>query len=164
MAEHAVETGSTHGHDADRRRGWLAVLARASTAELERAWHGLVPTPRYRMLRMAETGLVMIRGRIGGGGSPFNLGEMTMTRAAVQILDDRGEPIATGLGHVAGRVERKAELVALFDAMLQDPRRGPALAQGLIASLAARQAEQKAAEAGRIATSRVEFLTMVRGE
>ena len=41
--------------------------------------------PRYEELRTAETGLVMLRGRIGGDGAPFNLGEATVTRAAVRL-------------------------------------------------------------------------------
>src|SRR5215510_495097 len=102
------------------RQRWLAVLAKAPLARLEAAWDALADKPRYRMLRQAETGLVMVRGRIGGTGQPFNLGEMTMTRAAVQLIDPSGAIGPTGFGHVAGRSARHAELVALFDALLQD--------------------------------------------
>ena len=38
-----------------------------------------------RVRDRAETGLVMLRGRIGGDGAPFNVGEATVTRAAVQL-------------------------------------------------------------------------------
>jgi alpha-D-ribose 1-methylphosphonate 5-triphosphate synthase subunit PhnG len=103
------------------RRRWLAVLAKARVGDLEAAWASLADKPRYRVLRRAETGLVMMRGRIGGTGQPFNFGEMTMTRAAVQLLDDANDASRTGFGHVAGRSARHAELVTLFDALLQDP-------------------------------------------
>src|ERR1700731_2804267 len=73
------------------RPGWLAVLAKAKVGELQAAWDALGDKPRYRVLRPAETGLVMLRGRIGGTGQPFNLGEMTMTRAAVQLVAADGE-------------------------------------------------------------------------
>ena len=71
---------------------------------------------RYRVLRGPEAGLVMVRGRAGGGGAPFNLGEMTATRCTV-----RTEAGFVGHAYVAGRNERQAELAALADALLQDP-------------------------------------------
>ena len=58
----------------------------------------------------------MVRGRAGGGGAPFNLGEMTATRCTVRT--DGG---FVGHAYVAGRDERLAELAALVDALLQDP-------------------------------------------
>ena len=50
-----------------------------------RALRAVAEPVDYVELRAAETGLVMLRGRIGGDGDPFNLGEATVTRAAVQI-------------------------------------------------------------------------------
>ena len=67
-------------------------------------------------MRGPETGLVMVRGRAGGSGSPFNLGEMTVTRCTVQL----GSGTA-GHAYIAGRDERQAELAAVADALLQDP-------------------------------------------
>jgi alpha-D-ribose 1-methylphosphonate 5-triphosphate synthase subunit PhnG len=142
----------------------LAVLVKASILELETAWQALDDQPLYRMLRRAETGLVMVRGRIGGNGQPFNLGEMTMTRAAVQLIDHSGEVTRAGFGHVAGRSARHAELVALFDALLQDPARHDGIATSVVEPLAARQQAAKAATAAKITASRVDFLTMVRSE
>lgn len=146
------------------RQAWLAVLAKASVAELEAAWDGLAEKPGYRLLRPGETGLVMLRGRIGGTGAPFNLGEMTMTRAAVQLIGAAGEVSQTGFGHVAGRSARRAELVAVFDALLQDPARHAAIDAAVIAPLAARQLAAKAAQQAKVAASKVDFFTMVRGE
>src|SRR4051812_28913485 len=103
--------------DIGRRRHWMGVLARATRAELEAAWASLLPQPRYTLLRKSESGLAMVRGRAGGTGAPFNLGEMTMTRCAVR-LDDR--PPTTGLSFISGRDPRRAELAALFDALLQN--------------------------------------------
>src|SRR5262249_2358538 len=120
--------------------------------------------PRYRTLRPSETGLVMVRGRIGGTGQPFNLGEMTMTRAAVQLVDATGAVTHTGFGHVAGCSAKQAELVALFDALLQDPDRHDELISGVVEVLAARQAAAKDAYAEKLAATKVDFFTMVRGE
>ncbi|HWB51761.1 MAG TPA: phosphonate C-P lyase system protein PhnG [Stellaceae bacterium] len=146
------------------RQSWLAVLAKAPVAALEAGWQALGDKPDYRTLRPGETGLVMVRGRIGGTGQPFNLGEMTMTRAAVQLLDRDGKVTWTGFGHVAGRSARRAELVALFDALLQDPARHDAIERTVVAPLAAQQEAAKAAQAGKVNASRVDFFTMVRGE
>ena len=146
------------------RRTWLAVLAKASLPQLEEAASRLGEAPRFRRLRATETGLVMVRGRIGGTGQPFNLGEMTMTRAALQLLDPAGAPLQTGFGHVAGRSARKAELVALFDALLQDPTGRGWITEMAVRPLAEAQVATKNARAAAVAASKVEFFTMVRGE
>jgi alpha-D-ribose 1-methylphosphonate 5-triphosphate synthase subunit PhnG len=148
---------------ADRQR-WLAVLAKAAVAELETSLAEVGDTPVYRVLRHGETGLVMVRGRMGGSGGPFNLGEMTMTRAVVQLIDDSGEATYTGFGHVAGRSARHATLVALFDALLQDPIRHDEIADRVVKPLAMRQQAAKTAAAAKVAASKVDFFTLVRSE
>jgi alpha-D-ribose 1-methylphosphonate 5-triphosphate synthase subunit PhnG len=144
------------------RQCWSAVLALASLDELEGAWVALADRPEYQLLRPTETGLALVRGRIGGTGQPFNLGEMTMTSAAVQ-LRTTGAGAVTGFGHVAGRQVRRAELVAVFDALLQMPERHDAVTRRVVAPLAARQCAAKAAAANKIAASKVEFFTVARG-
>jgi alpha-D-ribose 1-methylphosphonate 5-triphosphate synthase subunit PhnG len=101
----------------------------------------------------------MARGRAGGTGQRFNLGEITVTRCAVQSADG-----LIGHGYVAGRDRRKAELVASFDALLQAPGRRPMLLERVVEPLAAVQAEARAATARKAAATRVEFFTMVRGD
>jgi alpha-D-ribose 1-methylphosphonate 5-triphosphate synthase subunit PhnG len=137
----------------------MSVLAQAPVGEIEAHWRALANPPPYRMLRWPETGLVMVRGRAGGTGVRFNLGEMTVTRCAVQL-----EGGAVGLAYVRGRDRRHAELVALFDALLQDPARREALDRAVVTPLAAAQAARRHAAAERVAPSRVEFFTMVRGD
>ncbi len=146
------------------RQRWLAVLAKTPLDELEAAWEALADKPAYRALRPGETGLVMVRGRVGGTGQPFNLGEMTMTRAAVQLLDAAGGVTWTGFGHVAGRSARRAKLVALFDALLQDPARHDLIERAVVAPLAARQEAARTMQAAKVTASKVDFFTMVRGE
>lgn len=102
--------------------------------------------------------MVMLRGRVGGTGDAFNLGEATVTRCAMRI----GQ--ALGLGYVLGRDRRLAELVAAFDALLQDPARHAELMREVVEPLAAEQAREREAQSRRHASSRVEFYTMVRGE
>lgn len=146
------------------RRHWMGVLAAAVPEALERAWESLGERPDYSLLREPQTGLVLVRARMGGDGARFNLGEMTMTRCAVTVGDGSGGEAVMGLGYVAGRQARKAELAAVFDALLQDPARRRELMERVIAPLAAAQRARRAARAASAEPTRVEFFTMVRGE
>jgi len=141
------------------RRRWMSVLAQATGAEIERAWQALPERPEYRVVRRPEVGLVMVRGRAGGSGAPFNLGEMTVTRCTVDLPSGMA-----GHGYVAGRNARHAELAAVFDALLQDPVLTTRLEEAVIAPLEAGQRERRRQMAARSAPTRVEFFTLVRGD
>lgn len=141
----------------------MAVLAKARPAELEDAWSRLRQRPDYEILRAPETGLVMVRGRIGGSGAPFNLGEMTMTRCAVRLRAEAGGDPAVGFGHVAGRDKRHAELAAAFDALLQIAPERARIRADVIDRLSAAQRSRKDDAAARAAPTKVDFFTMVRG-
>jgi alpha-D-ribose 1-methylphosphonate 5-triphosphate synthase subunit PhnG len=145
--------------EADRAH-WMSTLSRCDPSRLEAAWTGLDRQPGHSWLRPPEIGLVMLRGRAGGTGQPFNLGEMTMTRAVV-LIEEGG--LITGFGYVAGRAPRHAELAALFDALLQDENRRTALLSELIAPLAAEARMANENRAKDVASTRVDFTTMVRG-
>jgi alpha-D-ribose 1-methylphosphonate 5-triphosphate synthase subunit PhnG len=137
----------------------MSVLATAEPASLEAFREGLDPPPGYDVLRRPETGLVMVRGRAGGTGMRFNLGEIPVTRCAVVLHDG-----TVGHAYVGGRDLRHAELAALYDALLQsDPRRADIEAR-LIEPLAAFRQARRQAAAARSVPTRVEFFTMVRGE
>jgi alpha-D-ribose 1-methylphosphonate 5-triphosphate synthase subunit PhnG len=135
----------------------MAVLAKAPTDALVRAWEAMSGKPAYRHLRRPETGLVMVRGRAGGTGQRFNLGEMTVSRCAVAL-----ENGIVGHGYVAGRDRRKAELAAIFDALLQDSDRRAEVEALVTRPLSEAQAARKAERRRKAAATRVEFLTMVR--
>ena len=151
-----IDTTMTAAPAAPRRR-WLAVLARAQVAELESAHRAFVRTP-HQTVRAAEGGMVMLRGRIGGNGDPLNFGEATVTRCAVRV----GERL--GVGYALGRDRRKAELIAVFDALLQDPSQQAQLQHAVVDPLAARQQDARAAQSRAAASSKVEFFTLVRGD
>ena len=142
----------------DARRRWMSILAQAQPEELESRWRE-VAAPPHRILRRPETGLVMVRGRAGGTGARFNVGEVTVTRCAVEL-----EGGAVGVAYVRGRNQRHAELAALLDALLQDKDRRECLEQAVVEPLAVAQAARRRAAAERVAPSRVEFFTMVRGD
>ena len=137
------------------RRHWMAVLARASAQEIEAGLIRDAPLPTWTVIRGPEVGLAMVRGRVGGAGAAFNLGEMTVTRCTVRL--DGG---LDGHAYVAGRDERKAELAAVADALLRDPDRSGALREVLIAPLAAAQAEARHERAEKAAATKVDFFAM----
>jgi alpha-D-ribose 1-methylphosphonate 5-triphosphate synthase subunit PhnG len=139
---------------AERRR-WMAVLARASGEEIAKCLAARAPLPTYTRLRGPEAGLVMVRGRVGGGGGAFNLGEMTVTRCTV-----RTESGLIGHAYIAGRDARQAELAALVDAMLQDPQSAPALQADVIRPLASVQQQQRDDIAAKAAATQVQFFAM----
>jgi len=140
--------------NAERAR-WMGVLARAGAAGIEARLADAPPLPPHARLRGPETGLVMVRGRAGGDGAPFNLGEMTVTRCAVRLGDG-----TVGHAYLAGRDARGAELAAALDAALQDPARRPALMAAVVEPLAAAQAAARDATARKAAATRVHFLAM----
>ncbi|MBX3503183.1 MAG: phosphonate C-P lyase system protein PhnG [Alphaproteobacteria bacterium] len=142
----------------DARRSWLAVLARAERTKLEEALSGLSPRPRWRVVKPAESGLAMVRGRAGGAGQQFNIGEMSVARCVVQV-----EGGAVGVGYVAGRDRRKAELVAVLDALLQDGPFVERLKRDVIVPLADRQEASRRQVLSKAAATKVDFFTMVRG-
>jgi len=144
-----------------QRRERMALLARASLDELTAAWGSLSERPSLRALRGPEIGLVMLRGRIGGGGAPFNLGEATVTRASVALDDGSGGP--AGHAVVLGRAPEKARLAAAFDALAEAGREQAAIA-ALIAAARDRLAAEREVERRRTAATKVDFFTLVRGE
>jgi alpha-D-ribose 1-methylphosphonate 5-triphosphate synthase subunit PhnG len=140
------------------RREWLSVLAKARSAEVIAAWEALAERPGYTALRAPELGLVLVRGRMGGLGDAFNLGEMTVTRAAVRL--ESGE---TGLAYVAGRERRHAEIAAAVDAMMQSETLRPQVEQPVVARLQRAQEERRTLAARKAAATTVDFFTMVTG-
>jgi alpha-D-ribose 1-methylphosphonate 5-triphosphate synthase subunit PhnG len=146
-------------HDNGPRRRAMGAVAAADRGFLEEAWDGFAARPEWSWLRKPESGLVMVRGRTGGGGAPFNLGEVTVTRCAVSL--ETGE---AGFAWIMGHDAEKARLAALFDALWQrDDRRPDVETQVVEPALQAREAEDQAS-AERTAATRVDFFTMVRGE
>ncbi|NCO85833.1 MAG: phosphonate C-P lyase system protein PhnG [Rhodobacterales bacterium] len=140
------------------RQHWLGLLARAPAGRLDALCRAAQVPRAGTWLRRAEIGTVMLRGRAGGTGAPFNLGEITVTRAAVELPGG-----TVGHGHVQGRDKAAAEWAALVDALMQTDAAGrlrPAILDPIAAELAATAADR----AARAAATRVEFFTLVRGE
>ncbi len=144
--------------DIARRKAAMAVLAHAAAAEIRACLEG-VALPAYEKLREAESGLVMVRGRVGGDGAPFNLGEATVSRAAVRLAT--GE---VGFGYALGRNSEKALMIALCDALVQSSELAEVVEDRVIAPLRAALTADRQQKAARTAATKVDFYTMVRGE
>lgn len=140
------------------RKRSIGLLAKATRQELEAAYEAIDAAPAHDVVRGPETGLVMVRGRIGGGGEAFNLGEATVSRATIQLSS--GE---VGHGQVLGTDGRKALLAALFDALGQAEGHASSVA-AFVDGIAARIAAEDLKRAEQTAATRVDFFTMVRGD
>lgn len=141
------------------RKRAMALLARALAPEMAEPVERLWPRCEARDLKPIETGLVMLRGRIGGDGAPFNVGEATVTRAVVEL--PTGE---RGYAHVLGRDGARARLAAVVDALWQKPEARADIEATILAPIAARIAAEKAKTRAETAATRVDFFTLVRGE
>ena len=141
-----------------RRHQAMAVLAHATSSAIAGHLDALT-VPAHEDLREPENGLVMLRGRIGGDGAPFNLGEATVSRAAVRLSS--GE---VGFGYTLGRDRDKARLIALCDALIQTDEFAGAVETNVLAPLRAGIEAERAQQAAQTAATKVDFYTLVRGE
>jgi alpha-D-ribose 1-methylphosphonate 5-triphosphate synthase subunit PhnG len=139
------------------RAQWLSVLAHAPRELLQRHVQSLPPL-QFDVLRAPETGLAMLRGRIGNRGDRFNVGEATLTRCVVRHRD--GGAAHVGIGYALGRDPERVDWIARLDALLQHPRWHDALQAKVIAPLAAESARRRARQQRETAASRVQFFNL----
>lgn len=152
-------SATTGPGDASERQRAMTAFAVATADFLRTHWIAITGDAEATPVRGPEVGLIMLRGRVGGGGGPFNLGEASVTRASVRLA-------AGEIGHamILGRDPDKARLAALFDAGWQraEWRRridAEVVRPALEAEAAADKTRGEETEA-----TRVDFFTMVRGE
>lgn len=148
----------TDDANAPRRRA-MAAFAEATAGELAGALEPHLADAAPTDLRRPEAGLVMVRGRIGGDGAAFNLGEATVCRASVRLADG-----TVGHAYRLGRDTGAARLAAVADALWQRDDRRAAIERDLVGPVEARLAAERDAASRRAAATRVDFFTMVRGD
>lgn len=144
--------------DIQSRQQWMAVLAKALWSNLEEMWKDVPFSSAYTLLRKPETGLVMVEGRTGGSGAPFNLGETTVTRCSVGLQS--GE---VGHAYIVGRNYQHAEIAAICDALMQGERHMEII-RDVIDPLKRLASAAVAKQSAKTATTKVDFFTVVRGE
>ena len=145
--------------DQAARKAVMAALAQSPREEISRLWQEAGLPQEAEVLRGPETGLVTVRGRIGGGGAPFNVGEATVTRATVRLPSGH-----VGHAYALGRDREKARLSAIADALWQDTAYRHTVEERLLAPLQTALAESDARRRAETAATKVDFFTMVRGE
>lgn len=142
------------------RKARLSALAKAPSNRLAALWAEWCDThgaPGHAVLRKPEIGTVMVRGRAGAVGAPFNLGEITVTRTSVEI-----EGGIVGHGYVQGRDKEAALAAALVDALGQTDK-ADSVDRVLVQPLM-NEAEQRAnVRAEKAAATKVDFFTLKRG-
>jgi len=154
MAERTPQSPET-----EIRRRALGLLVRATPEELQAPLAEFWPGLSVRDLKPPEAGLVMLRGRAGGDGAVFNLGEASVARAIVEL--DSGE---RGIGHLLGRDLDQARRIAIFDALGQRLNDRARVDEKVLAPIAARLQAERQRHAAETAATRVDFFTLVRGE
>lgn len=143
------------------RKARLSLLAKVPADRMTALWSDWLKgaeAPAHHLLRGPEVGAVMVRGRAGAVGAPFNLGEMTVARCSVRLASG-----AVGHGHVQGRDKEAARIAAMIDALCEDGQ-SAALETAILSPLRAEAEALKASRAAKAAATKVEFFTMVRGE
>lgn len=140
------------------RQDWMGLLACAPEGRVAALLAEAALSEPVTWLRQPEIGSVMVRGRAGGTGSAFNLGEMTVTRCALRL-----ECGAVGHGYVQGRRKVDAEAAARVDALMQTER-AEGIETSVLEPLRNEESARKTARHQKAAATKVEFFTMVRGE
>ena len=140
------------------RKEWLSLMATSNGARLAALWEAMGLTPDFTMLRQPEIGAVMVRGRAGGTGNAFNLGEMTVTRTSLRLADG-----TIGHGWCQGRDKTQARTIALVDALMQC-HEAEMIETRIIAPLRIDHKARHTARAERAAATKVDFFTMARGD
>ena len=142
----------------EARQRWMSRLARADGVRLAALWDAAALSPNYDMLRAPEIGAVMTRGRAGGDGAAFNLGEATATRCSVRLQS--GEE---GHAYALGRDKRKARISALCDALMQTDA-ADHVRTHILSPLESEETARREDQARKAAATKVEFFTMTRGD
>lgn len=142
----------------DARKRWMGLLAKAHSGQAAVLLDGLMARPDFAWLRPPEVGAVMVRGRAGGTGAPFNIGEMSVTRACLQLTDG---PV--GHAYIQGRNKADAEVAALIDALMQTDA-SPIIQEHVLDQLEAKAIAKRNTRAAKAVATKVDFFTLARGE
>ncbi|WP_245496296.1 phosphonate C-P lyase system protein PhnG [Lichenibacterium ramalinae] len=142
-----------------RRRAMGALACMPAGLLAQRYAEVTASAPPALAVRGPEVGLVMLRGRAGGGGAPFNLGEASVVRATVRL--GSGE-----VGHavILGRDTGRARMAAHLDALWQCPDWRVRIEAEVVAPGLAAEDEAVLDRAEETEATRVDFFTLVRGE
>lgn len=140
-------------------RSVMGILAHSDAKVIARHLERIDVPDDWSFVRRPETGLVMVRGRMGGQGGPFNFGEVTVTRAVVALKS--GE---TGFSYALGRDREKAQNSALVHALWKTADQRMAIERDVLRPLETAEAEADTKVREETASTKVDFFTLVRGD
>lgn len=155
----SVDSNTNSNTKKTARQAWMATLATARTDALMLCSNTVVRQGSFEDIRTSEVGLAQVRGRMGGTGNAFNLGDMTITRCVI-----RSEEGHYGHSYIAGRSKTHAQRAAELDAMLQSETYHDTVMQQVIQPLLEQQTTIDRSRREKTASTRVNFFTLVRGE
>ena len=141
------------------REAVMGLIARADPDDVARLVAQFGALPEHSEIRSPETGLVMVRGRMGGRGGPFNLGEATVTRCTIRL--GSGE---IGHSYVLGRDPDHARKAAIIDAMRQCAGQASNVDAKIVGPLRRLEQRCRAERKDAADRTRVDFFTVARGE
>lgn len=141
------------------RRHWMSILAQAPTEQLIELAEPFLAGAGFTTVRAPQVGLVQVRARMGGTGSRFNLGDVTLTRCVVQSTTGH-----YGHAYIRGRDKDHALQAAQLDALLQDETLRGGIERQVVAPLRRLLERQRQQRADETEATRVNFFTLVRGE
>lgn len=133
----------------------LRLFALAPWASLDEKTRDLADIS-HSLMRGPEIGLVMLRGRVGATGNAFNAGEATVTRCTVVLASGK-----EGHAYVLGRNGEHVKRAALCDALYQEE---PERLKPVLLALEAEIQSARLATQSKVAATKVDFFTMVRGD
>lgn len=142
-----------------QREHWMSVMAKSSGQQLIALTDSFIKEADFKTIRAPEIGLVQVRGRMGGTGSRFNLGDTTITRCVVQSSAGH-----YGYAFIRGRDKDHALCAAKLDALMQEhPLKGVIDIQ-VIEPLQRQLRERQKRKQSETERTQVKFFTLVRGE
>lgn len=142
------------------RQAALRALALAPPQILRDGYAAIASeAPAAQAVRGPEIGLVMLRGRAGGGGAAFNLGEASVCRATVRL--ESGE---VGHAMILGRDRERARVAAHCDALWQVDAWRERIEREILEPARAADAQALQQRAEESEATRVDFFTLARGE
>ena len=140
------------------RSKWMSILSKSSDKSLANLFQSTEIYSAYKILKKPEIGSVMVRGKIGGTGELFNVGEVTITRCS--ILLNTGK---MGFSYIQGRNKKKAITAAICDALMQT-HLSPQIRNKILIPLIKEEELRKKNIAKKAKATKVDFFTLVRGD
>lgn len=141
------------------RKSWIGLIAKAVDDRVSELFDGTGPRPEFTWLHAPEIDSVMMQGRAGGAGAPFNIGEVTVIRCSLQLAS--GE---VGHAYIKGRRKVDAEAAAQIDALMLQTAAATTLRAKVLEPLTREATERRQTRAAKAAATKVDFFKMIRGE